>query len=189
MSTLMVLRGAAERAEVWPTVRAAALRYLESGEPPTAVERVVGGQTIPPWRLPATDLPEPTQGWRPQFPLLSVLIELAVDEGRPDEVVRGYDRQRAGAGGWRAINHDLVADAIADSYPDRTIAIWKQLAEAQIAQTSPPAYQIAAGYLRKLGWLLKRQGKSDEWRRYLSELREANKRKRRLLEILDGLVE
>jgi uncharacterized Zn finger protein len=187
MSTLMVLRGAAERAEVWPAVRAAALRYLETGERPIAAERVVGGQTIRPWPLPATDLPEPTRGWRPQFPLLNVLIELAADEGRLDEVVRWYDQQRVDVGGWRTINHDLVAEAIADDYPDRAITIWKQLAEAQIEQTSPPAYQGAAGYLRKLGRLLERQGRADEWRRYLNNLREANKRKRRLLEILDGL--
>ena len=81
------------------------------------------------------------------------------------------------------------ADAIGDSYPNRAIDVWKQLTEAQIAQTSPSAYQVAAGYLRKLGRPLERQGKSDEWRNYLSELREGNKRKCRLLEILDGLVE
>jgi uncharacterized Zn finger protein len=187
MPTLMVLRGAAERAEVWLAVRAAALRYLETGELPDVAERVVGGQTIPPWPLPTTDLPASTHGWRPQFPLLNVLIELAVDEGRPDEVLRWYDQRRAGVGGWMAINHDLVADAIADMYPDRAIAIWKQLAEAQIAQTSPSAYQMAAGYLRKLGRLLGQRGRVGEWRHYLAGLREANKRKRRLLEILDGL--
>jgi uncharacterized Zn finger protein len=41
--------------------------------------------------------------------------------------------------------------------------------------------------LRKLGRLLERHGQAGEWRRYLADLREVNKRKRRLLEILDGL--
>jgi uncharacterized Zn finger protein len=122
MSTLLVLRGAAERAVVWPAVRATALRYLETGKLPTMAERVVGGQTIPLWPLPTTGLSSSARGWRPHFPLLNILIELAAGEGRPDEVVRWYDQQRVDVGGWRAINHALVADAIADDYPDRAIA-------------------------------------------------------------------
>ncbi len=120
--------------------------------------------------------------------MLNILIELAADERRPDEGLRWYDQRPAGAGGWSAINPDLVADAVAETHPERAITIWKQLAEAQIAQTNPRAYEVAAAYLRKLGRLLERQKRADEWRRYIAGLREANKRKRRLLEVLDGLI-
>jgi uncharacterized Zn finger protein len=45
-----------------------------------------------------------------------------------------------------------------------------------------------AAYLRKLGRLLERQKRADEWRRYVIGLREANKRKRRFVEEIDKLV-
>ncbi len=94
---------------------------------------------------------------------------------------------RPRVGGRSDIGESLVADAVADAYPERAIAIWKQLAEAQIAQTQPKAYGGAVGYLRKLGDLLARQGRADEWQRYIAELRQANARKRRLVEMLDNL--
>lgn len=188
MASLLALRAAAERADAWPTVRAAALRYLEAGELPTAVERVVGGQTIPAWPLPDSGLPASTRDRHLRFPLLNILIELAADEQLPDEVLRWYDQRGPGVGGWSPINSDLVADAVAKTHPERTIAIWKQLAEAQIAQTNPRAYEVAAAYLRKLGRLLERQKRADEWRRYVTGLREANKRKRRFVEEIDKLV-
>jgi uncharacterized Zn finger protein len=65
--------------------------------------------------------------------------------------------------------------------------IWRQLAEAQIAQTNPAAYQEAALFLRKLRRVWARQGKEAAWRAYVSELRAANRRKRRLVETLDVL--
>lgn len=73
-------------------------------------------------------------------------------------------------------------------YPDQAVAIWKQLAEAQIALTKPKAYDIAAGYLRKVGRVLKQQGKGQDWQSYLATLRQANERKRRFVETLDILA-
>ena len=74
-----------------------------------------------------------------------------------------------------------------DHYPERALAIWKRLAEEEIAQTKPKAYIIAAGYLRKVQLTLKNLGKEKEWQSYLAELRRTNARKKRLLEILDTL--
>ena len=187
MRTLLPLRAAAERAGVWPAVRAAVLHYLETGAPPAAAERRIGDVAIPPWPLPATGLPPSTKQWRPSFPMVSVLIELAADEGRPDEVLRWYDQRRAHAGA-AYVQDSLVAEAVADAYPERAIAIWKALAEAQIARTEPRAYEVAAEYLRKMHRVLARQGKTDAWREYIAQLREANRRKRRLIEILDRLA-
>lgn len=50
------------------------------------------------------------------------------------------------------------------------------------------AYEEAAVFLRKLGRLRVQHGHRDGWWQYITELREANKRKRRLLEVL-ALVE
>ncbi len=69
---------------------------------------------------------------------------------------------------------------------------WEELedwAGAIIAQRGSATNASAAGFLRKLGWLLEQQGRADDWQHYLAGLREANKRKRRLLAILDRLSE
>jgi uncharacterized Zn finger protein len=41
--------------------------------------------------------------------------------------------------------------------------------------------------LRKIRAVLHRSGRDADWKKYVAELREANHRKRRLLEMLDGL--
>jgi uncharacterized Zn finger protein len=77
---------------------------------------------------------------------------------------------------------------VVDAYPDRAIAIWKKIAEGQIAVTQVKAYETAAGYLRKVHRTLKKLRKEQEWKEYLAALRQANARKPRLVEILDGLA-
>jgi len=187
MAGLLQLRATTERAGVWPAVRANVLHYLETGEPPEETARVAGDRQIPAWPLLATGLPRHTQRWPAQFPKIGLLIEIAAHERQPGQVLHWYDRRPPGVGGRSDIDESLVADAVADAYPERAIAIWKKLAEAQIAQTQPRAYEVAVSYLRKLRDLLARLGRSDEWRRYVTELRQTNGRKRRLVEMLDGL--
>jgi uncharacterized Zn finger protein len=66
--------------------------------------------------------------------------------------------------------------------------MWKKIAEGQIAVTQVKAYETAASYLRKIQRVLKKLHKEQEWTTYLAELRQANARKPRLVEILDGLA-
>ena len=54
---------------------------------------------------------------------------------------------------------DEVADAIAATHPDRAVAIWKELAENEIALVKPRAYQDAIPYLRKARNVLTRSGR------------------------------
>jgi len=69
----------------------------------------------------------------------------------------------------------------------KAIAIWKQAAQAHIALANVKAYETAAAYLRKVHCVLKKQKREPEWKTYLAELRHSHARKRRLLEILDGI--
>jgi uncharacterized Zn finger protein len=186
LQTLQVLEAAAEQAQVRPAVRAAALHYVATGELPRRQERSINGTAIPAWPLPDTGLPRAERRYPMQFPQLGLLIELAASEGRPDEVLRWYDRRSPSR--LSGINDDLVADAVVKAYPERAAAIWQQLAEAHIAQTNPAAYQEAALFLRKLRRVWARQGTEAAWRAYVAELRSANRRKRRLVEILDALA-
>jgi uncharacterized Zn finger protein len=76
----------------------------------------------------------------------------------------------------------------AKRYPDEAIAIWKRLVKGLIAQTKPAAYRSAVPYLKKIKGLLGRTGRKSEWDMFLNAVRVENARKRKLLEILDGLT-
>lgn len=189
LETFKALQEAAERAEVWPSVRAAAIRYLETGQSPGDTEQAAVDRAIPLWPLPETGVRQISQTSQKDFPMARTLIDIAIAEKRPDEVVHWHDRQEAHPFRWRLtwFQEDQVAKAIAEAYPDRAIAIWKRLAEAQIAQTQPKAYEMAAGFLRGIRRTLKKLGRDKEWQIYIAGLRQVNARKRRLLEVLDGL--
>jgi len=190
LQTFQTLRQAAKRAGVLPAVRTAALHYLETGAVPQPTARTVNEERIPPWPLPESELPHTTERPRIQPPMTDVLIDIAMAEKRPDEVLRWYDQRKPRSRGWDAgwFVEDRIAEAVAGPYPDRAIAIWKQLAEKQIALTKPKAYEEAAGYLRKVHRALKQLGKEQDWHGYLTALRLANERKRRLVQILDTLT-
>ncbi|MCD4709203.1 MAG: hypothetical protein K8S62_15880 [Candidatus Sabulitectum sp.] len=61
------------------------------------------------------------------------------------------------------------------------------MAESQIAVVKPKAYKAAARYLRKAERVMVKQKKSADWEQYLQELRRIHARKRRFIEILNGL--
>ena len=175
------MKKAAEKAKVWPTVRTAALLYLENGKLRQADSS---------WPLPETGVEEALKIRKNEFPMTDVLIDIAIEEKRPDDVLKWYDQHTSKKQvfwGWNSYREDQVAEAVADYYPDRALAIWKNVAEKQIALTQPKAYEAAAGYLRKVHALLKRLQRESEWKGYLSNLRQANARKKKLLEILDGI--
>jgi uncharacterized Zn finger protein len=178
--TFEKLRKAAEHAEVWQEVKTAAMNYLETGRLP------MGDSS---WPLPETGMEYTIAPEQWQFPLCETLIDIAISEKRPEEVIRWYDQDKSLKLSWQwgAFQEDKVAGALMDSYPERALAIWKRLAEKEIAQTKPKAYVVAAGYLRKVQRTLKNLGKEKEWQSYLAELRRTNARKRKLLEILDTL--
>lgn len=61
------------------------------------------------------------------------------------------------------------------------------MAENLIAEVKPKAYEKAAVYLGKIQRVLKKRKKDKEWQKYILEIRHEHFRKRKLLEILDGL--
>jgi uncharacterized Zn finger protein len=181
LHTFQDMKKAAEKAKVWPEVRAAALLYLETGKLPPS---------DPSWPLPETGLKENRGTRKNEFPMTDVLIEIAIEEERPDDVLHWYDQlksKRQIFWGGDSYQEDKIAGAVVTLYPDRAIAIWENLAEKQIALTQPKAYETAAVYLKKVHHFLKKLERESEWKRYLSELREANARKKRLIQILDRL--
>ncbi len=122
--------------------------------------------------------------------MTDVLIDIAIEEKRPDDVLKWYDHRKSKKQvfwGGDSYQEDQVAEAVADHYPDRAIDIWKSIAERQIALTKPKAYEAAAVYLRKVHGLLKKLKRESEWKDYLLKLRQANVRKTKFIEILSRL--
>lgn len=169
---------ASEKVKVWPKVRQCILTYLESGILPWEQQG---------WPLPKTDLDQTDVHHQKQFPMIENLIDIAIFEKKPDQVLRWYDQRPQRRYGWYSMNEDRIASAIKTHDPDRAVAIWKAMAEGLIAQVKPQAYQEAAKYLRKAGQVMSQLIKQKEWDQYLKELKETHFRKRRFIEIMEGL--
>lgn len=166
------------KAKVWPKVRESLLHYLETGELPWKQKG---------WPLPESGLDRPDADQNNRFPMVDDLIDIAILEKKPDQVLRWYDQRPKSRFGWYGVDEDTIATAVQAHAPDRAVAIWKNKAERLIVQVKPSAYQEAAKYLRKAAKVMRRGKKPAEWESYLKELREQHLRKRRLIEILDGL--
>jgi len=169
---------ACDKAKVWPKVRESLLRYLGNGELPWEQKG---------WPLPESGLDRPRANKQNRFPLIGDLIDIAILEKKPDQVLRWYDQRPKDRFGWYGVPEDAIATAVQVHAPERAVAIWKQKAERLIAQVKPSAYQEAARYLRKAAKVMLQQKKTAEWQLYLQKLRQQHLRKRRLVEILDGL--
>lgn len=83
---------------------------------------------------------------------------------------------------------DRVATAVRDFAPERSIDLWKNLAEAQIAVVNPKAYAAAAFFLRKMRTLMDERSMTAQWNVYVQSLRTEHRRKIRLLAVLDALT-
>lgn len=186
------LQKAAKRAGVEAEVRAGAFHFLETGILPYAKKPTKKTNAVPTWPLPECEVKgiEERRQTIPA-PMINALIDIAIEEKRPDEVLRWYDQReprKVPAWGYSWHDDDRIATAVVDAYPDRAIALWKKMAEAQIKHVEVRAYETAAIYLRKIHSASKKHGHEQEWKTYLANLRQANLRRPRLVQILDSLT-
>jgi len=78
------LRHSSEQAELWPAVREAILLYLETGKSPYSHDS---------WPLPEAEVKLESPSYQDKPPMVHTLIEIAMDEKRPDEIIKWYDLQ------------------------------------------------------------------------------------------------
>ncbi|MCP3952866.1 MAG: SWIM zinc finger domain-containing protein [Desulfobacterales bacterium] len=169
---------AAGKVKAWSLVRGLLLQYLEKGDLPWKQES---------WPLPDSGLDVPVPERKDRFPMAGELIEMALLEKKPEQVLHWYDLLPEKRYGWHGVDAAAVAAAVQRHAPDRAVAIWKNKAERLIARVKPRAYQEAGRYLRKAAKVMARESKQMEWDRYLQSLRKHHARKIRLMEVLDSL--
>lgn len=169
---------AAGKIKAWPKVRGCILAYLESGRLPWEQKS---------WPLPESGLDAPGAFRDRHFPMYYELIDIGILEKKPDQVLRWYDKLPKKRFGWHDIDEDEIATAVQTHAPDRAVAIWKNIAEQFIGEIKPSAYREAAIFLHKAQKVMVREKKQAEWNLYIEGLRKEHGRKRRLMEILDGL--
>jgi uncharacterized Zn finger protein len=135
--TFRPLLADAKRAGVQREVDAWARSFLLTGKlPPKGAS----------WPLPAADLPRSKV---PKAPMASALLEVALAEKKPDEVIRWYDYPgvRGRSPYFADRLDDQVAHAVSRTHSDRAVKTWKRIAEREIATTEVRAYSVAARYL------------------------------------------
>ncbi|MGZ0707495.1 hypothetical protein ACWPKO_04065 [Coraliomargarita sp. W4R53] len=164
--------------------------FLETGEEPNESSVRKGKQsTCPPWPLDPLEAPNQERYTYRKFPMFDVLIDLAILEKKPDEVLRWYDAQVAG--GVKSYGYggrsQGVADAVQAVYPERSIEIWKRIAEGNINQVNVKGYEAAVPYLKKIKSCMKRHGMGGQWQSYLQQLCDQNRRRPRCVQILKRL--
>jgi len=180
LSSYKELQKASKKSKSWSAICEAVWDYLETGNIPSGKHS---------WPLPKTGLPPQKERAKTNFPDIETLIEIAIFEKLPDQVLHWYNERKNKNISWGMFRYkdDHIAEAIKDKYPDQAIEIWKKMSEMEIAQTKPKAYRQAANYLKKIQNLLRKLNRTKEWKEYLTKIRTENKRKRKLMEILDGL--
>ena len=183
---------AAKKTKYAKTIQKEAAAFLESGQRPD-----MSPEASSTWPLPKVPQPcgqavkDRSERCSPQF---DILIELAIDENRPNDVLIWFDRresatqlashQRHG----RAFRDDaMVAKAVENTHPERAIEIYERLANAIAAETNSKTYPQAGAYLKQIRLLLMKLGRQDDWLAVVSEFRTVNRRKRRLMEVVDSI--
>jgi uncharacterized Zn finger protein len=201
---------AAAKAKCGEKVRQAALRFLETGVSPIGCEAAKKGakkatqdaagtlHVDPSWPLPVPDylvplfLMEKPDYWKSE-PHYDVLLDMAIADKRPDDVLRWYDKMQPrkaaasrGWGGYGESSSDRVAEAVAKSHPERALEIYRRGLDAQLPHANFNAYEVAAGYLKKMRPILKALGRENEWTVRVAEIREKYRNRPKFMEILDG---
>lgn len=76
------------------------------------------------------------------------MIDIAIYEKRIEDVLKWFDIHKKKRGNWTGDDmSDRVASAIVTDYPDKSVGIWKRLAEKHISVTNAASYAEGAQYL------------------------------------------
>jgi len=202
VETFGQLLSTAGKARCKANVREQAIRFLETGHcpiQPAATKRGTAEPLLvePDWPLPVPD----TMHWllrtgydRQGGPHYDVLVDLAIAEKRPEDVLRWYDQLGEKPGrpsrfGMYAPSSlaDCVAEAVAGSHPNRALEIYEQAIQSLLPSANLSAYEQIGTYLRRMRPVFKALGRGDDWQKLVDHLREEYRRRPRFIDVLDAL--
>ena len=192
------LVAAAKRAGCREAVERLALDFLKTGKLPFSVAvKKDGAHSItlhPDWPLPLPDYLLPLLRTGDPRPHYEVLIDMAIAERRPDDVLRWYDLWCTAAEGQRAGWYygagsyaDKVAAAVAESHPERAVEIYRSRIDENLTQANVSAYETVAAYLKKMRPIMKSLDHGWKWNELVTEIRANYRNRPRFMEILDRL--
>ncbi len=180
LRTYLALQKATKALGNWLLIRTMVMEFLENGTRPDMASKKK-------WPLPTPEARTEKPSVRgDRFPRYGTLIDIAIHEKRFDDVVRLHkSRQETSRRGGDRDRE--VAEAVAETHPDVSLAIWEKLARSQIGLVKPTAYEVAGTYLSKMRSLYQKTNRLDQWHGLIESIRREHARKRRLLEVLDAL--
>ena len=198
------LKTAANKAGCQESVQRLALAFLETGVQPMRITTSKKGerkiQLAEGWPVPVPDYVAPLMRSEDQRrasnePHYDVLIDIAIADKRPDDVLRWYDtlcaqrKQSPYGASWSGPSAygDRVAEAVAKSYPQRAIDIYRQQVNQNLTQASVGAYETVAAYLRKMKPIMKSMERENDWTQIVDDIRLRHRNRPRFMEILDRL--
>jgi uncharacterized Zn finger protein len=191
---------AAAKAGCEDSIHGIALNFLETGVSPlSSPGKASKSAANAKWPLPMPDYLIPV--FKPDSrlgpaagPHFDVLIDMAIADHRHDDVLRWYDamsagRQHRGSMTWYGSGGygDRVASAVAESHPERSLAIYRQRVDDHLPHASISAYESVAGYLRKIRPVLQKLHRESEWDALLADIRLRYKNRPGFMEILNKL--
>ena len=188
----------ARKAKCVRQVQAMAISFLETGQSPIKVTRDRNDHVKltldAAWPLPVPEYLQTLWPKESQQPYWDVLLDMAIAAKRPKDVLNWFDRMtdevQTKCQPWVGLDwHGRVADAVAQSHPQRAFTIRQQQLEAILPQTGVRAYESTAACLRKIKPLLVSLNRSDECDQLLVDIRKKYKNRPRFMEILDRFDE
>jgi len=197
------LLAAADRAGRKGPVRRLARHFLETGISPVQAVASKGEAKIQisrDWPLPMPEhlvplLRSEYQIRQTPAPHFDVLIDMAIADKRPDDVLRWYDKMCAErkpspyGNAWNGpgAHADRVAEAIAKSHPERSLEVYRQRVEQNLTRASVGAYETVASYLRKMRPIMTSIDRVQEWKQLVADIQVRYRNRPRLMEILERL--
>ncbi|MCQ2393978.1 MAG: SWIM zinc finger family protein [Kiritimatiellae bacterium] len=172
------LREKCERFNVWEHVHEFILRHLSTG---------CNLATEEGWPLPKTGTS--TANDRIEgYPKLTLLIQIALEDGRPKDALAWYGQSVSGHGGICEYELDKlgweVADAVVNCKPAEAVEIWLGYVHRNEREAGNSHYNQIGRAMQKLLPVMRSLGRLDEWRAEMSRLKESYGRRPNLMSIL-----
>ena len=177
------IRKISEKLNIWPSVRKGLTEILNTGERPESLyQKEKSGPLPEPWiKLPKN------KNWKVTFPYYALLIQAAAQDERFDDAVQEY-RRCAKQGNEDCTESGLfLAEVLEDSHPEFVIEILQTQVVRCIEQKKKKAYLMASKYLEKIKIAYGRLAKENEWRAYHQQLLKDNRRRPKMVQILEKL--